>query len=158
MKKIALMFVLALGLSVSGCTTTDDWGTKQTLGTGGGAVLGGLAGSQMGKGTGRLWATGAGVLLGALAGGEIGHSLDEADRAAVERAQTQAYTAPVGEPISWNNPDSGHSGTIVAVRDGTSSSGRYCREYQQTIVVGGQKQSGYGTACRQPDGSWEVVK
>jgi len=35
-------------------------------------------------------------------------------------------------------------------------SGQYCREYQQTIYVGGQQQQAYGTACRQPDGSWEI--
>lgn len=35
--------------------------------------------------------------------------------------------------------------------------GQYCREYNALIFVGGQKQSGYGTACYQPDGSWKVV-
>jgi surface antigen len=156
MKKIALMCVMALSLSVSGCDSLG--GPKQTIGTGVGALGGGLLGSQIGSGTGRLWATGAGVLLGGLVGSSIGKSLDEADKAAASHAQEKAYTAPVGEPIAWNNPKSGNSGTVVAVRDGTSSSGRYCREYQQTIVVGGQKQTGYGTACQQPDGSWEIVK
>ncbi|MFQ5347167.1 MAG: hypothetical protein ACE5ED_04905 [Rhodothalassiaceae bacterium] len=28
------------------------------------------------------------------------------------------------------------------------------REYQTTIVVGGEEKEGYGTACLQPDGSW----
>jgi surface antigen len=157
MKRISLVCAIVLSLATAGCTT-DDWGQKQTLGTGIGAVGGGLLGSQVGKGRGQLWATGAGVLLGALVGSEIGRSLDEADRAAMNNAQSQAYQAPIGEPISWNNPESGHHGTIVATRDGTSSAGRYCREYQQTIEVGGQKQSGYGTACQQPDGSWEIVK
>lgn len=32
-----------------------------------------------------------------------------------------------------------------------------CREYTKTINVGGRTQQGYGTACLQPDGSWEVV-
>ncbi len=39
----------------------------------------------------------------------------------------------------------------------TDSSGRYCREYQSTVMVGGQPQQSYGTACRQPDGTWRVV-
>ena len=38
------------------------------------------------------------------------------------------------------------------------STGAYCREYQQEIVVGGRVQQGYGRACRQPDGSWKVVQ
>ena len=25
------------------------------------------------------------------------------------------------------------------------------------FFIGGQKQTGYGRACRQPDGSWEIV-
>lgn len=157
MKKFALMCMVAAGLSMTGCMTTDSWGTKQTVGTGVGAVAGGLAGSQIGKGSGQMWATGAGALLGALVGSEVGASLDAADRMYMSRAQGSAYSAPIGETISWSNPDSGNSGTYTPVRDGRSSSGRYCREYQQTVKVGGQNQSAYGTACQQPDGSWEIV-
>lgn len=32
-----------------------------------------------------------------------------------------------------------------------------CREFQQKILIDGKEQSAYGTACRQPDGSWRVV-
>lgn len=38
------------------------------------------------------------------------------------------------------------------------SLGRYCREYQTTVMVGGQPQSSYGTACRMPDGTWRIVR
>ncbi len=37
------------------------------------------------------------------------------------------------------------------------SSGRTCREFQTTIQVDGQWQPSYGTACLQPDGSWQIV-
>jgi surface antigen len=157
MRFLTLSILAAALLSATACTTTDSWGTKQTLGTGAGAIGGGLLGSQIGGGSGQLWATGAGVLLGALIGSEIGSSLDRADQMYMGQAETRAHTAAVGETISWNNPQTGHSGSYTPVRDGTSSSGRYCREYQQTVTVGGQKQSAYGTACQQPDGSWEVV-
>lgn len=33
----------------------------------------------------------------------------------------------------------------------------YCREYTKAVSVGGLPQQGYGTACMQPDGSWEMV-
>ena len=39
-----------------------------------------------------------------------------------------------------------------------TSSGQYCREYLQTVVIGGQQQQAYGTACRQPDGSWKIIR
>lgn len=34
----------------------------------------------------------------------------------------------------------------------------YCREYTKDITVGGKEVEGYGRACRQPDGSWRIVK
>lgn len=157
MKNFGLMALSVAALSLAGCNTLDSVGTKQGVGGIGGAVLGGLAGSQIGSGSGQLWATGAGVLLGGLLGSEIGSSLDNADKAYAQQANTRALSAPVGENISWNNPQSGNYGSITPTRDGYSSGGRYCREYQQTIVVGGKSQNGYGTACQQPDGSWEVV-
>jgi hypothetical protein len=33
----------------------------------------------------------------------------------------------------------------------------YCREYSRTAVVNGAPVEIYGTACRQPDGSWRIV-
>lgn len=32
-----------------------------------------------------------------------------------------------------------------------------CREYSKTISIGGRLEVGYGRACRQPDGAWEVM-
>ncbi|HRQ60322.1 MAG TPA: RT0821/Lpp0805 family surface protein [Alphaproteobacteria bacterium] len=159
MKKfVILAAVAAISLGgLSGCNTFQNAGTKQTVGALGGAVGGGLLGSQIGGGSGRLIATGAGVLLGGLLGSEIGASLDNADKAYAMQAQNQALAAPVGERITWNNPNSGNSGYITPVRDGYASSGRYCREYQQEITVGGKRESAYGTACQKPDGSWEIV-
>ena len=134
-----------------------DSGPKETAGTIIGAVGGGLLGAQFGHGSGRLAATAAGTFLGAVVGSQIGKSLDRADRAAIERAHVQAQTAPLNEPIQWRNPDSGHYGTVTPVREGRSASGYYCREYQHTIYVGGKAERGYGTACQQPDGSWQIV-
>lgn len=158
MKKIALMLMMVSTLGLTACQTmTQGKGNKQLIGAGGGAVLGGLLGSKIGDGSGQLWATGAGVLIGALVGSEIGKSLDNADRAAMGNATYQAQSAPIGEPVSWNNPDSGHYGNVTATKDGYSSSGKYCREFQQTIYIDGKEEVGYGTACQQADGSWQIV-
>jgi hypothetical protein len=32
-----------------------------------------------------------------------------------------------------------------------------CREYTAPIRVGGRVAESYGTACRQPDGSWRII-
>jgi surface antigen len=158
MKKFILMTAMVLSVGLAGCETLQNSGTKQTIGTAGGAVVGGILGSNVGKGKGQLWATGAGALIGALVGSEIGRSLDRADMQYAQQANQRAYDAPLGETISWNNPESGNHGTVTPTRDGRdSNSGAYCREYQQTIYVGGQQESAYGTACQQPDGTWKIV-
>jgi surface antigen len=158
MKKSILSMVLVSALALTACENTlGSMGTKQTVGTGGGAILGGLAGSQIGGGSGRLWATGAGVLLGALVGSEIGKSLDNADRAYAQQANQRALSSPIGQQISWNNPNSGNYGYVTPINDGRDANGNYCREYTQTIYVGGRQETGKGTACQQSDGTWKIV-
>jgi len=158
MKKFALMMMAVALFGMTACETLEGRGDKELVGGASGAVIGGILGSHVGDGSGQRWATGAGVLLGALLGSEVGRSLDKADMAYAQKANSQAHVAPVGETITWNNPDSGNYGSVTPTRDGYSSSGRYCREYQQTVVVGGREEDAYGTACQQPDGSWEIVK
>ncbi|MCB1532622.1 MAG: glycine zipper 2TM domain-containing protein [Alphaproteobacteria bacterium] len=157
MKNFALVAMVLAAFSMTACENMQNSGTKEKVGTASGAVIGGILGSKVGGGSGQLWATGAGVLVGALLGSEIGKSLDRADMQYAQQANTRAHSAPIGETVSWNNPESGNYGSITPTRDGYSSAGRYCREYQQTIVVGGREEQAYGTACQQPDGSWEII-
>lgn len=157
MKLFKIFMISGLIVALGACQTLQGRGEKETAGGVVGAVLGGYLGSKVGGGSGQLWATGAGALLGTLVGSEVGRSLDNADRAALARANEKAEDAPIGETITWNNPDSGNYGSVTPVRDGTAASGAYCREYQQEIVVGGMREVGYGTACRQEDGTWKIV-
>lgn len=123
-----------------------------------GGVIGAVVGSQIGKGNGRLAAVGVGTLLGALIGNDIGRSMDAVDQGYTTGSMGHALeTAPSCNTITWENPQSGNYGSITPTTTYEESPGRYCREFQQQIVVGGQVQDGYGTACRQPDGNWEIV-
>ncbi|MBM3561444.1 MAG: glycine zipper 2TM domain-containing protein [Alphaproteobacteria bacterium] len=149
---VAVAAVLALGACA-------DYGAKQT----GGAVLGGaggaLIGSQFSHGGSRLLWTAAGTLLGAFVGSEVGKSLDRVDQMSMKQAETQAQSAPIGNTIQWNNPQTGNHGTITPVRDGANTrTGEYCREFQQTVTIGNETKQAYGTACQRPDGSWEIVQ
>jgi surface antigen len=156
MLKIAAAALLG-GLLLSGCADLQN-SPKQSVGTLAGAAAGGLLGAQFGKGTGQLAATGAGVLLGGLMGSSVGRSLDRADRLAMQQTtQSTLETGPTGQASQWTNPDTGNSGSVTPVRT-TETNGTVCREYQQTVTVGGQTQEGFGTACRQPDGSWRIVR
>jgi surface antigen len=163
MKKVILSLAVVSLLTLGGCAQNGQpnaWGmgNKQTVGTAGGAVLGGLLGSKMGKGSGQLWATGAGALLGAFVGSSIGQSLDQADMAYHQQAFERAYTAPLNEPVRWTNPDTGHSGMVVPVREGRqASTGGLCRQYKQTIYVDGRSETAYGTACQNSDGTWQLT-
>jgi surface antigen len=151
-----VMTAAALVLSLAACENMG--GPKQTGGTLLGGIGGAAIGSQFGKGTGRVVGVAAGTLLGALLGSEVGRSLDKADLEYANSANRRAETAPIGQPIQWNNPQTGNSGVVTPVRDGTdTATGAYCREFQQTVTIGGKTQQAYGTACRQPDGTWKVV-
>ena len=154
MKNLWQACMLVTPLLLVGC---DNMGPKEQGGMVVGGAAGALAGAQFGKGDGRLVATAIGTLLGAAVGSNVGASLDEVDQMKAQQAFNRATAAPVGQSITWNNPNTGHSGSVVAMRDGTSSTGDYCREFQTTVQIDGKDQKAYGTACRQSDGSWKVV-
>lgn len=148
--------VLVAAALATGCA--NDMGTKQTGGTILGGVGGAVAGAQFGKGTGQIAATALGTLLGAYVGSEVGRSLDKADQAHAGRAGQQAFeSAPTGQPVAWSNPDSGHSGTVTPTKTYFDDN-QPCREYQTTVTIDGKTEKAFGTACRQTDGSWKVVK
>ena len=113
---------------------------------------------RSGKGRGRLVATSVGTLLGAFLGNEAGKSLDRADALHVSQAEYQAleYT-PSGQATAWRNPDTGHYGNITPIETYETASGAYCREFQHQAQIGGRTRAVYGTACRTPDGEWQVV-
>jgi len=154
--------VTCIGLSVAllaACAQPGQPGhvKKADVGMLGGAAMGAILGSNVGKGKGNIAAIAVGTLLGAGIGREIGASLDKADIVYHKRAANRALeTQPSGQPLPWNNPSSSASGTITPTNYYQNASGQYCREYQQTISVGGKTANGYGVACRQQDGSWQL--
>lgn len=132
--------------------------SKQDLGTGIGAIGGAVAGAQFGKGDGKIVTGALGALLGAGIGNAVGASLDRADMQYYNQTSQRAFeTAQAGQSLPWKNPESGNYGSITPSAPYKNTDGMYCREFTQKITVGGQAQSGYGTACRQPDGSWQIV-
>lgn len=132
--------------------------SKADIGTAAGAIAGGVAGYQFGGGSGKAIATVAGTLLGGALGRSIGGSLDRADMSYYHQTSQRALeTAQPGQALPWSNPQTGNSGTVTPQNYYQNTAGQYCREYNQTITVGGRTENGFGTACRQPDGSWQVV-
>jgi surface antigen len=154
MKQVIVLLSL-LALVVGGCAS----GPKEGVGTLVGAGTGALLGAQVGSGTGRLVAVAIGTMAGALMGQGIGRSLDRADQLAMQQnAQYALEYTPTKSTTPWRNPDSGNSGSITPIETYQAAQGQYCREYVQTVYVGGEKQQAYGTACRQADGSWKIIR
>jgi surface antigen len=118
-----------------------------------GGVAGGLLGAQIGHGSGRTAATIGTAIVGMLVGGSVGRSMDAVDQGCM--AGALAYL-PDNKPIAWQG-DEGADYRMMPVKSYRVEDGRYCREYTATAVVGGRRQQTYGTACRQPDGQWQIV-
>ncbi|HXV22742.1 MAG TPA: RT0821/Lpp0805 family surface protein [Alphaproteobacteria bacterium] len=148
--------VAAAALALGGCQSWE-YGEKETAGTVIGGVGGAVLGSQVGDGSTRLVATAAGTLIGAWIGNEVGKSLDRADQQHAERSANAALERnPDGQATTWTNPNTGHAGATTPVRTYETAQGP-CREYQTSVVIDGRTQTAYGTACREPDGTWRVV-
>lgn len=158
-KLMAATMTGALALGLAGCGPGGL--EKRTGGAIIGGIAGGVLGSKIGKGRGRAVATIAGAIIGGLVGDSIGKQLDERDRLLMARStQRTLEKGKSGKTTRWVNPDTGHRGTITPRRPYEVTKGAtktYCREFQQTITVGGKTERAYGRACRQPDGSWKIM-
>jgi surface antigen len=155
--RLSIILLLAVSVTTSSCTQLSQGvqdNPKAVLGALGGAALGGGIAALAGGGTGAI--VGA-TLGGALLGGYVGNRLDARDKQmAAQAAQNAFESSHAGQTTVWNNPDSGNSGSITPTRTYELANGTYCRQYQQTIQIGGEPQQSYGTACRQPDGTWKI--
>lgn len=142
--------LIAGSVALGGCANEP---TQQEAGMVIGGILGGILGAQVGSGSGRTAATIVGSIIGASVGGAIGRSMDEQDRMKVGHT---LETVRTGVPSTWQNPDTGAAYTVVPTRTYDAQSGP-CREYSVDAVIRGKTEKAYGTACRQPDGSWQIV-
>ena len=153
MKKISMVCVLLMLLSAISCAPGNRGG--ETVGTLTGILVGAIIGHQVGgDSTARALGAGVGMVVGGLVGSQLGRMYDqlnaEEQRVHSSIITESIQTSKVGEGNQWYNPETGNSGRVVVTKEQ-----EYCREYQQTIVIGGKEEKAYGTACRQPDGSWK---
>ena len=157
-RAIAVCAVCSIAVWVAGCSGMSQ---NETTGTLLGGATGALLGSQFGKGDGRTAATAIGAIIGASVGREVGESMDETSRRKAVQATRHALdTAEIGTGITWENPANTGAparGSTVITRQGTDLQGRTCREFQQTVTIGGSEAQSYGTACRDGNGDWKVV-
>jgi surface antigen len=124
------------------------------VGAGAGALIGNVIGGAAGN---RAAGTIAGAAFGGLIGNRIGADMDDEDKRRAYAAQLQALDrGPSGAPVAWRNPDTGRYGSVVP-GPAYHSQGLDCRQYSHTIYVDKRPQTARGTACRNPDGTWQPV-
>jgi surface antigen len=154
MNPLKLILIPSLALSLAACeASNEELGTL--IGAVGGAVVGDALG---GHGTEKVILVAAGTMAGALFGASIGRKLDAADRQYMETATQQSLeTSKSGYQSEWINPDSGNQGSVTPEPAYKNQVDQHCREFTQTVTIGGKTEEAYGTACRQPDGSWRIV-
>src|SRR5271170_3369683 len=152
-----LMAIALIGTGVADCSANS--GPKEAGGTAAGAVAGGVIGNAIGGSAGnRLAGTVIGAAVGGFLGNRIGAALDDEDKRRAYAAQMQALeTGPSGAPVAWRNPESGRYGNVVP-GPVYQANGGSCRQYTHTVYIDGQPQTGRGTACRNPDGTWTAVE
>ena len=106
----------------------------------------------------RLLALSVGAIAGSQLGGNVGRQLTSADKTQMQESTQRALETGVnGQAVHWANEKSGNAGSTTPQARFTTSGGTTCREFQQSVTVGGDNATAYGTACRQPDGRWMVV-
>ena len=159
MPRRALRFLSVLVLlAVVGASCPARAGDEAILSTGIGAALGGLFGSQIGHGGGQLFATGTGAAIGGLIGNNVGHSIEaeESHHNFSYDASSYAYAPPMTygfypPPPTYVAPPA--PPPIYVDQEAQT----YCRPYSQQIIIDGQTQESYGTACLEPDGTWRIM-
>ena len=159
-KCLVMSLGLAVGVPSAHAECVEQSGSgEEVMGTLLGAALGGLVGAQVGSGTGRKVAIAAGVLGGGYLGNRIGKKLSCRDQEYhYDTTQSALEYKPTGGSAAWRNPDSGHSGAVTPTRTWIAADGTPCRDFTQTIEVDGQLETLQGTACRQADGTWQMME
>ncbi len=154
--QLPIVLLISSGLLV-GCQSTEP-GQKETAATVVGAVAGGVIGAQFGHGAGSVAGAAVGAVVGGLFGNAVGKSMEDEDMKEANRAFVTATRAPVGQTIYWNNSRTGNWGYYRPIRDGHQRfDGYYCREFVTTATINGRTERVYGTACRNPNGTWEAM-
>lgn len=150
MKKLmVVMLAGVMTLSLAGCATKQEQGAVT------GMAIGAALGSTMSRGHhDRPFAIWLGAVVGSMLGSTIGRYMDEQDQMRTSMALENNRTY---ESTTWVNPDTRYEYTVEPTRTFESAEGP-CREFTMDAVIGGKTEQVYGTACRQPDGSWKIIK
>ncbi|HYH17723.1 MAG TPA: hypothetical protein VD995_03805 [Azospirillum sp.] len=115
-------------------------------------LIGGLIGNQIGQG-GNTVAPIGGAVIGAIIGGTLGRRMDQADQACVGQSLEYDRT---NQAVAWRDPN-GDTYQVTPTRT-FERQGVQCREYATRATIDGRDRRVTGTACRDPNGVWRIVR
>ena len=85
-----------------------------------------------------------------------GFPISAQERQMMHQVERRAYEAPLGQAVTWRNPQTGNGTTVVPVRQGFTRDGLPCRDFEMTVYEAGTVRQGRASACRTPSG-WRTV-
>lgn len=97
------------------------------------------------------------TLLGAALGKSLLDSLTVDDLNHYHKSSQKAMEDNKnGVSLAWTNHTTGTTGTFTPINVYRNDAEQFCREYIQTITILGKEQKGYGKACREDGGIWNI--
>jgi len=157
-RKLTNLLCVAALLGGTACASIEQQtglGTRTQTGAAVGAAAGGLITAAAGANTGWIIAA---TVLGAVAGGVVAEYMTRDDKMLAGKTTNDTLeTERTGTTSTWRNPDTGNSGSVTVTDTFQQADGTPCRTFTQTVNAGGRSDSGVGTACREPDGTWRVA-
>ncbi len=135
-----------------------------TLGCIVGGAGGGFGGSALGKGKGKTILTIAGALIGC----GLGSNIQDNDQRRYQQPQQPQWQPQYQQRRPYRSrynefryPRQQQAvvylpAPVQTARAPQAPACAYSREYQTTVVVGGQEVLAHGRACYKPDGSWDL--
>jgi surface antigen len=140
-------------LQFAGVASPQDAANQTTAGSMAvGTILGGAAGAAIGAATGNPAAGAAiGATSGLVMGGAAGLGAAPYASGQIQRRYDMGYIQCMyanGNQVP---------GMAASASSRSPADHQNCREFTQTVIIGGQPQRGVGRACQQPDGSWRIA-
>lgn len=81
-------------------------------------------------------------------------TLDDGDRAILDRTLQAAAARPPRRTTAWSNPSNGKDGTLTVIRQGYTRDGRYCGEVHYEARFRGYRMQEVKRVCRGADNRW----
>lgn len=139
-----IVFTIVVAGLAAGCATKRETG----------ALTGAATGTAAGAAIGDTEAAVIGGLLGTIVGHEIGYRMQREDR---QRTRDVLEHNQTGQSSDWVNPDTGRRYAVTPRVTYRGARQRPCREFVIEWGTGPSARKSVESACRRPDGTWQIM-